>query len=231
MPRRVLLVLTSAETMGDFPRKTGYWVEEAATPYWVFTDAGCDVALASPKGGTPPRDAESELTDYYTAECARFDADAQAVAKLKNTLKLTDIASQDYAAVFFAGGHGTMVDFPSDDSVIRAVEAFYAAGKPVASVCHGPACLISAKRPDGAPVVAGKRFTCFTNEEEALAGGTAYVPFLLQSTLEGLGGIFAGGPAFGDTAMADGKLITGQNPASAAQAAQLTLAALNGIRP
>ena len=124
-----------------------------------------------------------------------------------------------------------MVDFPSDDSVIRAVEAFYAAGKPVASVCHGPACLVSAKTPDGAPIVAGKRFTCFTNEEEALAGGTAYVPFLLQSTLEGLGGVFAGGPAFSDTAIADGLLITGQNPASAAQAAQLTLAALEGVRP
>lgn len=230
MHRRILLVLTSTDTMGDFPRKTGYWVEEAATPYYVFADAGYEVSLASPEGGWPPRDSESELADYYTAQCSRFDADAKAVAQLRNTVKLAEADPQDYAAVFFAGGHGTMVDFPSDDSVIRTVEAFYAAGKPVASVCHGPACLIGAKDVSGAPIVAGKRFTCFTNEEEDLAGGSAYVPFLLQSLLEGLGGVFAGEAAFGPNAVADGKLITGQNPASAALAAQLTLTALNGIR-
>ena len=226
MPRRTLLVLTSADTMGDFPRKTGYWVEEAATPYYVFADAGYEVVLASPKGGLPPRDAESEKPEYYGSECARFDADAKVSEKLRNSLTLAKTNPEDYAAVFFAGGHGTMVDFPYDASVIRIVEAFYALGRPVASVCHGPACLISAKGPDGTPVIAGKRFTCFTNEEEALAGGTAYVPFLLQSMLEGLGGIFAGTEAFGANALADGLLITGQNPASAAQTAQLTLAAL-----
>lgn len=226
MTRSILLVLTSASHMGSFPRPTGYWVEEAAVPYYVFSDAGYDVALASPLGGTPPRDTESEKPEYYPAACARFDVDPQAQDALRATLPLASIQAQDYAAVFFAGGHGTMVDFPTDAQVIRTVETFFATGRPVASVCHGPACLVGAKTPDRAPIIAGRAFTCFTDEEEHLAEGAAHVPFLLQARLETQGGLFRGGTAFAPCAVADGLLITGQNPASAAAAAQHVLSAL-----
>jgi len=222
----ILLVVTSADTMGEFPRKTGYWMEELAAPYYAFADAGYRVTLASPQGGTPPRDGESEKPEYRSPASERFYADADALQKLRTTHLLASLSHEDFSAVFFAGGHGTMTDFPSDLSVIRTVESFYAAGKPVASVCHGPACLVSAKDPQGAPIVAGKRFTCFTNEEEEAVGGSRYVPFLLQSRLQHQGGIFQGSPAFTANAIADKTLITGQNPASAAQAAQLVLAAI-----
>ncbi len=226
MSSHILLVLTSADTMGDFPRKTGYWVEEVAVPYFEFTRSGCLVSIASPNGGLPPRDAESEKPEYYSAECARFDADTAAREMLADTLPLAHADPQNYSAVFFAGGHGTMVDFPSHSAVIHSVEAFYTAGKPVASVCHGPACLVGARTPEGAPLIAGRKFTCFTDEEEAAAGGTAHVPFLLQSHLQGQGGIFNGGGLFSPCAVRDGLIITGQNPASAAKAAQLTLSAV-----
>lgn len=219
----ILLVVTSADTMGTSPNPTGYWLEEVAAPYYVFTDAGYSVTLASPKGGTPPCDAESKKPEHRSEASLRFDADSVAQEKLTHSLALAQANPEDYAAVFFAGGHGTMTDFPTDASVIRTVEAFYTAGKPVASVCHGPACLVGAKDSEGVPIIAGKYFTCFTNEEEKAAGADEYVPFLLQTTLESQGGFFHGGEMFATQTVADKLIITGQNPASGAATAQIVL--------
>lgn len=223
MTQRILLVVTSAERMGTSTEQTGYWLEEVTVPYYVLTDAGYTVDIASPKGGTPPRDVESNKPEHRGDASARFEQDITAMEKLNSTRLLAETPEADYAAVFFAGGHGAMADFPLEDAAIRTVENFYAAGKPVASVCHGPACLVGAKAPDGAPIIAGKRFTCFTDEEETAAGAEKAVPFLLQTTLEAQGGIFNGGAAFGDCSVADGLLITGQNPASGASSAQLVI--------
>lgn len=221
--KTLLLVVTSADRMGTSPHPTGYWLEEVVAPYYVFADAGYDVHIASPKGSSAPRDAESDKPEHRAEATARFEADSVAQSKLANTLLLAEVKPEDYAGVFFAGGHGTMTDFPSDSDVIRLVEQFYAADKPVASVCHGPACLVGAKRADGQPLISGKYFTCFTNAEEQAALADAYVPFLLQTTLETQGGIFSGGEMFAAKAVVDGMLVTGQNPASGAATAQIVL--------
>ncbi len=221
--KTLLLVVTSAERMGTSPHPTGYWLEEVVAPYYVFTDSGYDVHIASPKGGAAPRDAESDKPEHRAEAAARFETDSVALSKLANTLRLAEVKPEDYAGVFFAGGHGTMTDFPSDPNVICLVEQFYAADKPVASVCHGPACLVGAKRKDGQPLIAGKYFTCFTNEEEKAAQADSYVPFLLQTTLESQGGFFNGGEMFASRAVVDGMLVTGQNPASGAATAQIVL--------
>lgn len=219
----ILLVVTSADQLGSAPGSTGYWLEEVAAPYYVFTDAGYEVQIASPQGGTPPRDPESDKSEHKDKDSLRFEADTNASQKLANSILLSTTTPADYAAVFFAGGHGTMTDFPTDADIIRTVEAFTASGKPVASVCHGPACLVSARDTEGRPIIQGKRFTCFTNAEERAAGAEKRVPFLLQSTLEQQGGIFCGGETFASCAVTDGNIITGQNPASGAQTAQLVL--------
>lgn len=226
MTERILLVVTSADRMGGRKTPTGYWLEEVAAPYYAFADAGYTVDIASPKGGTPPRDPESDKPENLLEAAQRFDADAAATHALRHTIPLASIAAEHYATVFFAGGHGTMTDFPCDPHIIRLVETFLLAGKPVASMCHGPACLVGARDEKGKPIIAGKRFACFTNEEEHLIGAEYEVPFLLQTVLEQQGGIFSGTSAFSPCTVADGLLITGQNPASAAGTAHETLALL-----
>lgn len=217
---RILMVVTSAERMGNAPEPTGFWLEEVAAPYYAFLDAGCDVTIASPLGGKAPRDPKSMLEEYQSASTRRFEVDIKAQRALDCTIKLSTIDAANYDAVFFAGGHGTMEDFPRDPSVKAMVEAFYRAGKPVASVCHGPACLVGATNARGEPIVATHRFTCFSNEEERMVGADAQVPFLLESTLEQQGGMPSMATPFAAHVVADRQIITGQNPASSIPVAE-----------
>ncbi|MFZ4540464.1 MAG: type 1 glutamine amidotransferase domain-containing protein [Rickettsiales bacterium] len=225
--QRILFVVTSATRMGTAPDATGSWLEEIAAPYYAFTDARCEVTLASPKGGAAPIDPKSNTLEYQTASTRRFEADVKAQAALNTSTKLSEVKAQDYDAIFFAGGHGTMEDFPSDASVKSLIEAFYAARKPVSAVCHGPACLVNALKPNGEPMVKGHKFTCFTDAEETTVGMDKLVPFMLETRLADQGGFAVCELPFALNVVVDGQLITGQNPASAIPVAE---AVINQLR-
>lgn len=220
---RILMVVTSSDHMGSAPEPTGLWLEEFAAPYYVFTDMRCDVAVASPKGGHAPIDPRSYEASSQTASTRRYAADAMAQAAIRSTIALRDAALADYDAVFFAGGHGTMDDFPTDDSVKATVEHFYHHSKPVAAVCHGPAALVRAVKLNGEPLIRGKQFTCFTDTEETAIGLQGMVPFMLESALCALGGKSVTAADFTAHTMIDGLLITGQNPASSIGTAEAVI--------
>lgn len=220
---RVLLVVTSATHVQGMLEPTGSWLEEVAAPYYTFYDAKCDVTIASPKGGVAPVDANSLTPDNLTASTQRFEADIKARDALANTVKLSTIDVAAYDAVFFAGGHGTMEDFPVDTSVRSVVEQFYAADKPVSAVCHGPACFVSALTKKGKPLMKGHRFTCFTDAEETAVGLDKLVPFMLETTLKEQGGIPDTVAPFTAKVVVDYPLITGQNPASAIPTAEAVI--------
>ena len=219
----ILLVVTSADRMGSAPEPTGYWLEEVVAPYYTFLDARCNVAIASPKGGTAPCDAKSLEEEAQTASTRRYHADSKAQMALRNTVALNDVNARDYDGIFFAGGHGTMEDLPHDANVIRLVEQLYKEGKPVASVCHGPACLVNAKIPKGEPIIKGKRFTCFSDAEEIHIGVDQFVPFMLETRLREQGGTPMNKGLFEANAVVDGNMITGQNPASSIPAAEAVI--------
>ena len=220
---RILFVVTSANKMGNAPEATGSWLEEIAAPYYAFLDAKCDVTLASPKGGAAPIDPTSLKPENLTASTRRFEADGKAQMALKNTLTLSDVSTSEYDAVFFAGGHGTMEDFPTHGAVKSVIEAFYAAGKPVSAVCHGPACFVNATKPNGEAMIKGHRYSCFTDEEETLVGLEKAVPFMLESRLTAQGGSITRAAPFTATVVVDSPLITGQNPASAISVAEAVI--------
>ena len=220
---RILFVVTSADRMGTAPDATGSWLEEIAAPYYAFKDARCDITLASPKGGAAPIDAKSLDEENQTPSTRRFEADEKAKQALATTVALSTINPSEYDAIFFAGGHGTMEDFPTSANVKHMVESFYATGKPVSSVCHGPACLVAAKKPNGEPLIKGHRFTCFTDEEETLVGLDKLVPFMLESRLSELGGKASTAAAFSANVVVDKHVITGQNPASAIPVAEAVI--------
>lgn len=220
---KVLIVLTSHDQLGDTGEKTGFWLEELAAPYYVFRDAGADVTLASPKGGQPPLDPKSASADSQTEATRRFEADAEAKAALADTRRLADVQIEDYEAVFYPGGHGPLWDLASDANSIALIEAAVAAGKPVGAVCHAPAVLRSVKAADGTPLVKGKKVTGFTNSEEAAVGLTDIVPFLVEDMLVANGGVYSRGADWAPHVESDGLLVTGQNPASSAPAAQALL--------
>lgn len=217
---RILMVVSSSERCGNMPEPTGFWLEEVAAPYYAFTDAKCEVTVASPKGGAAPVDMRSQEESAQTASTRRFEADSKAQHVLAHTLKLSAIDADDYDAVFFAGGHGTMDDFSTDPSVKHTVEAFWNAGKPVAAVCHGPAALTQAMKPQGGPLIEGHRFTCFSDSEEAAIGLDRHVPFLLETRLTSQGGKPTNAADFQAHCVVDGQLITGQNPASSIPVAE-----------
>lgn len=217
---RILLVVTSSDRVGKSLEPTGVWLEEIVAPYYTFLDARCEVAVASPLGGKAPLDPTSLLEENRTAATRRFDVDVKAQKALDHTLKLSGVDLANYDAVFFAGGHGTMNDFATDASVKATVENFFRAGKPVASVCHGPACLVNATDRHGDPVVKNHRFTCFTDAEEKAIGADSYVPFLLQTRLKEQGGKPLAAKPFQANVVADGNLVTGQNPASSIPTAE-----------
>jgi putative intracellular protease/amidase len=223
---KVLVVLTSHDQLGNTGRKTGFWLEELAAPYYVFKDAGAEIVLASPKGGQPPLDPKSNEPSFRTDLTRRFEADAAAKAQLASTVRLDSVASDDFDTVFYPGGHGPMWDLPEDQSSIDLIESFLAAGKPIALVCHAPAALRHVKTPDGKPLVQGKKFTCFTNTEEEAVALTKVVPFLVEDELKAEGGVFSRAEDWRVHVVTDGLLITGQNPASSGPAAERLLGLL-----
>lgn len=223
---KVLMVLTSHDRLGDTGRKTGFWLEELAAPYYVFKDAGFGIVLASPKGGQPPLDPKSNEAGFQTEETRRFEADAEAAKALANTVKLAEVDEDGFDTVFYPGGHGPMWDLAESAVSAVLIERFMAAKKPVALVCHAPAALRHVKTPEGGSLIEGRQVTGFTNSEEEAVGLTKVVPFLLEDDLKAKGGIYSSGPDWAPHVVRDGLLITGQNPASSAGAARLALEAL-----
>jgi putative intracellular protease/amidase len=220
---KILMVLTSHDKLGDTGRKTGFWLEELAAPYYVFKDAGAEIVLASPKGGEPPLDPKSNESGFQTDTTRRFEADADAKAQLASTVRLDSVGPEDFDAVFYPGGHGPLWDLAEDRNSIKLIEAFHAAKKPVALVCHAPGALRHVKAADGRPLVQGKNVTGFTNTEEEAVGLTKVVPFLVEDELKAKGGHFTRTDDWGICVMTDGLLVTGQNPASSALAAKSLL--------
>ncbi|MDQ8020700.1 MAG: type 1 glutamine amidotransferase domain-containing protein [Moraxellaceae bacterium] len=227
MSKKVLIILTSHDRMGDSGKQTGIWSDELAVPYYGFRDAGIDVVLASPRGGVVPFDPNSlKPAGENDAEVDRMLADPVAQAAIRNTVPVASVNAADFDAVFFAGGHGTMWDLPGDAGVTRAVESAWNAGKVVAAVCHGPAGLVSARGADGKSILNGRRVSGFTDSEENAVGLASVVPFALETRMRELGGLFEHGPDWQPFAVTDGKLVTGQNPASSGLVAEKVLALL-----
>ena len=222
----ILMVLTSHDKLGDTGKKTGFWLEEFAAPYYVFKDAGATVVLASPVGGQPPLDPKSDEPDSQTAATARFKADPAAQAALANTERVDKMAIAQFDAVFYPGGHGPLWDLANDAASIGLIEATYASGKPLALVCHAPGVLRHAKGVAGKPLVSDKKVTGFTNSEEEAVGLTKIVPFLVEDMLKENGALYDKGPDWGSFVVTDGNLITGQNPASSEEAAKAVVAML-----
>ena len=220
------MILTSHDQLGDTGKKTGFWLEEFAAPYYVFRDAGATITLASPKGGQPPLDPKSDAPDAQTPATERFKADTEANAQLAATHKLSEIDVAAYDGVFYPGGHGPMWDLANDSASIALIQDALAANKPVAAVCHAPAALKNVKNADGTPLVKGKTVTGFSNSEEDAAGLSDIVPFLLEDTLKEQGGEYSRGDDWAVHVVEDGLLITGQNPASSEEAAKRLLAKL-----
>jgi putative intracellular protease/amidase len=220
---KILMVLTSHDKLGDTGRKTGFWLEEFAAPYYVFKDAGAEVVLASPKGGQPPLDPKSNEPEFQTELTHRFEADPEAQAALADTVPLSSVSWADFDTVFYPGGHGPMWDLAEDLDSIRLIENTLAAGKPMALVCHAPGVLHRARKPDGRPLVEGKKVTGFTDTEEEAVGLTKVVPFLVEDELKREGGIFSKAADWAPYVVTDGLLITGQNPASSGPAAKVLL--------
>jgi len=224
MRKNVLIIATSNNQMGTSGNPTGIWAEELIIPYYAFLDTGMEIVLASPKGGPLHFDPASlKPAGENEPLIERFLNDASAQQLIRQTQPVISVADQDFEVVFFPGGHGTMWDLPGNEVIKNIVERTFTAIRVVAAVCHGPAGLVSAQRPDGKSILADKKVSAFTNEEEALKGLTQVVPFLLESRITELGAQFVCGPAWEPFAVQDGNLITGQNPASSAAVAALVI--------
>lgn len=223
---KILMVLTSHDQLGNTGKKTGFWLEEFAAPYYILKDAGAVITLASPMGGQPPLDPKSDLAENLTELTRRFRADKAAQVDLAHTKKLADVSAGDFDAVFYPGGHGPMWDMPDNKASIALIEAFVKAGKPVGAVCHAPAALVNVRGMDGEYLLHGKRVTGFTDAEEEAVGLTAVVPFLLENRLKERGGVYSKGADWAPYVQVDGQLVTGQNPASSRLAAEALLTLL-----
>jgi putative intracellular protease/amidase len=226
---KILMVFTSHETLGDTGRKTGFWLEEGAAPYYIFRDAGIELTLASPKGGQPPIDPKSDLPENQTPAMTRFKNDPDAQKVFATTKMLKDMRSEDFDAIFYPGGHGPMWDLAEDPVSISLIESFYGSEKPVAAVCHAPGVLHHVTY-NGAPIVKGKRVTGFTNTEEEEVQLTHVVPFLVEDELKRLGGLYEKKANWESFAITDGRLITGQNPASSTAGAQALVRLLTSMK-
>lgn len=224
--KKILMVLTSHDKLGNTGGKTGFWLEEFAAPYYTFKDAGVEVTLASPKGGQPPLDPKSDDAGVQTEATRRFKTDDPAKARLAKTLKLADLKADHFDAIFYVGGHGPLWDLSEDKTSIALIEAFWAAKKPVSAVCHAPGVLRHVIV-DGAPLVKGRKVTGFSDSEEAAVNLTDIVPFLVEDELKRLGGHYEKGPDWGSFTRIDGKLITGQNPASSIAVANAVIGMLD----
>ena len=226
---KILMVLTSHDQLGNTGKKTGFWLEEFAAPYYVLKDAGAAITLASPKGGQPPLDPKSDLPESLTELTKRFRKDKAAQAELANTKKLSAVSADDFDAVFYPGGHGPMWDMPDNKISIALIEAFVKADKPVGAVCHAPAAIVNVRGTDGEYLVKRKRVTGFSNAEEEAVGLTAVVPFLLEDRLKERGGVYSKGADWSPYVQVDGKLVTGQNPASSGGVAEVLLKLLRSV--
>ncbi len=223
---RILMVLTSHDEMGDTGHKTGFWAEEFAAPYYAFLDAGCEVVLATPKGGAAPIDPNSEGEDAQTDATRRFYADDEARARIADTARLADMRAEDFDTVFYPGGHGPLWDLTDNAESIALLEDFLRQQKPIASVCHAPTAFLNIKDEQGEFVIKGRKVAGFTNEEEAAVGLTDVVPHLLEDELKRRGADYQKVDAFVPFALVDGLVITGQNPASSEVVAEKLLEAL-----
>jgi len=224
---KVLIVLTSHDELGDTGQKTGFWLEEFASPYYHLKDSGAQITLASPAGGQPPLDPKSQENDFQTDATRRFEGDQSAQKELAGTAKLADMKAEEFDAVFYPGGHGPLWDLHNDSDSIALIEAFIAAGKPVAAVCHAPAVLLKARDENGEPLVKGKKVTGFSNSEEAAVELTEVVPYLLEDQLVAMGGLYQKVEDWTPLAIVDGLIITGQNPASSDAVADALLKTIN----
>lgn len=223
---KILMVLTSHDQLGDTGKKTGFWLEEFAAPYYVFKDAGAEVTLASPEGGQPPLDPSSDAKNAQTEATKRFKGDAAAQNDLANTAVLSGISANGFDAIFYPGGHGPLWDLAEDADSKKLIEAFAADNRPIGAVCHAPAVFKHTKSADGKPLVSGKNVTGFTNTEEEGVGLTKVVPFLVENMLTENGGYYQRGKDWESFVVTDGKLVTGQNPASSEAAARKLLTLL-----
>ncbi|WP_047546148.1 type 1 glutamine amidotransferase domain-containing protein [Psychroserpens sp. Hel_I_66] len=222
----VLFVLTSHDKLGDTGKKTGFWVEEFANPYYTLLDKGAHITIATPKGGKAPIDPSSDSPDAATDATKRFDKDEEAQKRIENTKVLANMNPDDFDAVFYPGGHGPLWDLAEDSKSIALIENFNRQNKPVAFVCHAPAALKNVKDTDGNPLVKGKKVTGFTNSEEEAVGLKDVVPFLVEDMLKNNGGIYSKKEDWAVYALKDGNLITGQNPASSEKVAEMLLDSL-----
>ncbi|MEK0164653.1 MULTISPECIES: type 1 glutamine amidotransferase domain-containing protein [unclassified Phaeobacter] len=223
---KILMVLTSHDQLGDTGEKTGFWLEEFAAPYYVFKDAGAEVTLASPKGGQPPLDPKSDDDSAQTEATRRFKDDPAAQGALANTKVLSEVTDAGFDAIFYPGGHGPLWDLAEDADSRRLIEGFARSDRPVGAVCHAPAVFRHTEGADGKPLVAGKRVTGFTNTEEEAVGLTDVVPFLVEDMLKANGGLYEKQDDWAEFAIIDGKLVTGQNPASSEDAARKLMSLL-----
>lgn len=226
----ILIVTTSHDRLGNTDEKTGFWLEELAAPYYVLKDAGVHITMASPKGGRPPLDPKSKADEFQTPATRRFNEDFDAQHALASTVQLAELNADDYDAALYPGGHGPLWDLAENADSIRLINSLYAAGKPVAAVCHAPCVLLRASAPNGEPLVKDKRVTGFSNAEEDAVQLTDVVPFLLEDELQKLGGVYSKAGDWQSYAICDGHLITGQNPASSEAVAELLLSRLNHRR-
>lgn len=223
---KILMVLTSHDRLGDTGLKTGFWLEEFAAPYYTFKDTGAEIVLASPAGGQPPLDPKSDLPEFQTELTHRFKADPQAQKTLAETVPLADVKADDFDTVFYPGGHGPLWDLAESKTSIALIEAFERAGKPIGFVCHAPGALRHVTSADGTPLIKGRRVTGFTNGEEEAVQLTNVVPFLIEDEFKALGGLYEKGPDWAPYIVEDGRLVTGQNPASSEGVAKALIAQL-----
>jgi putative intracellular protease/amidase len=224
---KILMILTSHDALGDTGEKTGFWLEEFAAPYYVLRDAGAEITLASPAGGQPPLDPKSDAADAQTDATRRFKEDEAAQKALATTVPLSTVDAAAFDAVFYPGGHGPLWDLAEDADSRRLIESFVSSDRPLGAVCHAPAIFRHTTGTDGKPLVSGRRVTGFTNTEEAAVGLTDVVPFLVEDMLTANGGLYEKGEDWGSHVVVDGKLVTGQNPASSDAAAHELLKLLS----
>ena len=223
---KILIVLTSHSKLGDTNGKTGFWIEEFATPYYIFKEAGAQITLASPKGGQPPIDPKSDTPENQTEATIRYKKDEILLNLMANTKRLQDVSSKNFDAIFYPGGHGPLWDLATDKNSIQLIEEFWDAKKPVASVCHAPSVLLNVKDEEGNYLVKGKNITGFSNTEEQAVQLDKIVPFLLEDELKNKGGIYSKKEDWASYFVKDGLLITGQNPASSEAVAKELLSLL-----